>query len=185
MTTTSLIILSVAVIVVAAVAWYLFRQRRSKKLRSHFGPEYDQAVRKFGDRPKAEDALLARQKRMEKIRVHPLSAHERERFAGQWHDVQSQFVDNPTGSIHEADRLVCDVMMARGYPMSDFEHRTEDLSVDHPQVVRNFRAAHAIALRHEKGEASTEDLRKALVYYRELFDELLEAHTTGAREIRR
>jgi hypothetical protein len=185
MTTTSIVILIVAVIAVGALAWYLLRQQRSKKLRSHFGPEYDQAVRKFGDRPKAEEALLARQKRVEKIHVHPLSAHERERFADQWHGVQSQFVDNPAGSIDAADRLVCDVMMARGYPMSDFEHRAEDLSVDHPQVVRNFRAAHAIAVRHEKGEASTEDLRKALVYYRDLFDELLEAHTTGAREIRR
>jgi hypothetical protein len=170
---------------VAAVAWYVLRQQRSKKLRSHFGPEYDHAVREFGDRPKAEDALQARQKRMEKIHVHPLAAQEKERFANQWHNVQLQFVDNPSGSIHEADRLVCDVMRARGYPMSDFDHRAEDLSVDHPQVVRNFRAAHDIALRHEKGEASTEDLRKALVYYRDLFDELLEAHMAGPREVRR
>ncbi|PWU10105.1 MAG: hypothetical protein C5B51_05105 [Terriglobia bacterium] len=185
MTTTSLIILIVAVVVVAGVVWYLLRQQRSKKLRSHFGPEYDHALRQYGDRQKAEDALLARQNRIEKIHVHPLSAHERERFGEQWHLVQSRFVDDPAGSIREADRLVCDVMIARGYPMVEFERRAEDLSVDHPQVVRNFRSAHAIAQRHEKGEASTEDLRQALVYYRDLFDELLEAHTMGAREIRR
>ena len=124
-------------------------------------------------------------KMMEKFHIHPLSAHERERFGDQWHDVQSQFVDNPAGSIQNADHLVCDVMIARGYPMSDFDHRADDLSVDHPQVVQNFRAAHAIAMRHETGQASTEDLRKALVYYRDLFDELLEAHATGAREVRR
>jgi len=165
----------------AALVWYALRQQRSKKLRTHFGPEYDHAVRKFGGRTQAEEALAARQKRMEKFHIHPLSAHERERFTDQWHNVQSQFVDDPPGSIREADRLVCDLMVARGYPMSDFERRAEDLSVDYPVVVRNFRAAHAIALRHEKKEASTEDLRQALVYYRDLFDELLETHMAGSR----
>ena len=130
-------------------------------------------MREFGNRPKAEDALAARQKRMEKIQVHPLSHEERDRFADQWHDIQARFVDDPPGSIEQADRLVCDVMKARGYPMSEFEHRAEDLSVDHPHVVRNYRAAHQIAMRHEQGQASTEDLRQGLVYYRDLFDELV------------
>jgi hypothetical protein len=99
--------------------------------------------------------------------------------------VQAHFVDDPAASIQEADRLVMDVMRARGYPMSEFEHRAEDLSVDHPHVVRNYRAAHAIALQHETGQASTEDLRKALVYYRDLFDDLLEARMAGHKEHRR
>jgi hypothetical protein len=91
------------------------------------------------------------------------------------------FVDDPSGSIREADRLVCDAMRVRGYPMSDFDRRAEDLSVDHPQVVKNYRAAHDIALRSERNEASTEDLRRGLVYYRDLFDELLETHVSGLR----
>jgi hypothetical protein len=142
-------------------------------------------MREFGDRPKAEEALAARQKRMEKIHIHSLSHEERDRFAEQWHRLQTQFVDDPPGSIEQADALVCDVMKARGYPMSEFEHRAEDLSVDHPQVVRKYRAAHQISMRNQQGQASTEDLRHGLVYYRELFDELLEAHVAGRREDRR
>jgi len=185
MTATGIVLLIVAVIVIAILGWHLVRERRSKALRSRFGPEYDFAMREFGSRPKAEDALAAREKRMEKLHVHPLSNEEHDRFAGQWHDLQARFVDDPSGSIEDADRLVCEVMRARGYPMSEFEHRAEDLSVDHPHVVRNYRAAHQIAARHDKGQASTEDLRQGLVYYRDLFDELLEAHVAGHREKRR
>ena len=185
MTTTSIIILIVAVIVVAALVLYAFRERRSKKLRSHFGPEYDRALREHGSRTSAEEALLDRQRRVEKIQVRPLAPAERDQFAAQWHDTQLRFVDDPAGAIREADQLVYDVMLARGYPMTDFEHRAEDVSVDHPQVVHNYRSAHEIAMHDEKGQASTEDLRKALVYYRDLFDELIEAPALGAREGRR
>jgi hypothetical protein len=185
MTTTGIVLIIIAVIAVAVLAWYLMRERRTKELRSRFGPEYDHAVREFGDRPKAEDALAARQKRREKLNIHTLSNDERDRFANNWHELQARFVDDPSGSIEDADRLVCDVMKARGYPMSEFEHRAEDLSVDHPHVVRNYRAAHQIAMRREQGQASTEDLRQGLVYYRDLFDELLEAHVAGHREQRR
>ena len=178
MTTASLTIVIIAVIIVAAAIWYLLWQQRSKRLCSRFGEEYDHAIRQFGSRNKAEEALVARQKRMEKFHIRSLSAGERGRFAEEWHDVQARFVDDPAGSIDEADRVVCDVMKARGYPMSDFEHRAEDLSVDHPHVVRNFRLAHQIALRHQEGQASTEELRRALVCYRDLFDELLEAQPT-------
>jgi hypothetical protein len=141
-------------------------------------------LREVGDRPKAENALEKRERRMARIQVRALTHEDHDRFADQWHDVQSHFVDNPSASIEEADRLVCDVMRARGYPMSEFEHRAEDLSVDHPHVIRNYRAAHAIAQRHEKGQAGTEDLRQALVYYRDLFDELLEARPAGHKEHR-
>jgi hypothetical protein len=185
MTTTGIVLIIIAVIAIGALAWYLMRERRTKELRSRFGPEYEYAMREFGNRPKAEDALAARQRRMEKLNVHPLSNEERDRFSNQWHDLQARFVDDPSGSIEEADRLVCDVMKARGYPMSEFEHRAEDLSVDHPHVVRNYRAAHQIAMRREQGQANTEDLRQGLVYYRDLFDELLDAHVAGHREQRR
>ena len=184
MTTTALILIIAVVIVVAIGAFILFRQQRSKKLRQHFGPEYEHAVNTYGSSPKAEDALVARQKRLEKLHIQPLPPEARDRYAEQWHDLQARFVDDPSGSIETADQLVCDVMQARGYPMSDFEHRAEDLSVDHPLIVRNYRAAHAIAMRRDHGEASTEDLRQGLVYYRDLFDELLEAHVAGGRNRR-
>jgi hypothetical protein len=188
MSETGIILIVVAVAVIAVLGWYLARERRSRRLRSRFGPEYEYAMREFGDRTRAEDALDKRERRMEGIRVKPLSHEDHSRFADQWHSVQAHFVDDPPASIERADRLVCDVMRARGYPMSEFEHRAEDLSVDHPHVVRNYRAAHAIALRHEKGKASTEDLRQALVYYRDLFDDLLEARVAGhngSKEYRR
>lgn len=185
MTPFGIAMIIIAVLVIAVALWYLVREQRSKRLRSRFGPEYDFAMREFGSRPKAEEALAARERRMEKIHVHPLSHEDHVRFADRWHDVQARFVDDPAISIEEADRLVSEVMRARGYPMSEFEHRAEDLSVDHPHVIRNYRAAHAIAVRHEQGQASTEDLRQALVYYRDLFDELLEARMAGPREHRR
>jgi len=122
---------------------------------------------------------------MEKVSIRSLSPPEHDRFADQWRGIQSHFVDDPAGSIRAADRLVYDVMQARGYPMGDFEHRAEDISVDHPHVVRNYRLAHEIALSEKEGKASTEDLRQGLVYYRDLFDELIEAHAVEGREARR
>jgi hypothetical protein len=179
MTTTGIVILVIGVIIIAGLAFYLYRERRTKTLRQHFGPEYDHAVREYGSQPKAEQALEARQRRREKLQIHSIPLHEREQFSSRWHDVQARFVDDPATSIRDADELVMQVMRARGYPVADFDHRAEDLSVDHPGVVRNYRAAHLVALRQERGEASTEELRQALVSYRDLFDELLEAHTAG------
>ena len=184
MTATAIVILVAAVVVIAIMALLLVQQRRSQNLRSRFGPEYDQAVHTYGSSSKAENALLSRQKRVEKIPIHSLSPAERDRYAEQWHEIQTRFVDDPSGSVSRADQLVNDVMRARGYPMTDFQRRAEDLSVDHPVVVRNYRSAHAIALRHQQGEATTEDLRQALVYYRDLFDELLETELTGRRDAR-
>lgn len=185
MTTTSIVIILVAVIVVAAIAFYLLRERRSKQLRSQFGPEYDRALREHGSRAKAEQALVNRQRRLEKIHIRPLTPEERDRFAAEWHQTQSRFVDDPPDAIRKADRLVYEVMQVRGYPMADFERRAENLSVDHPRVVHNYRSAHEIAVREVKGQTTTEDLRKAVVYFRDLFDELVEAPVTGAREVRR
>ena len=180
-----LVIIIIAIIAAAAVAWYVLHQRRTKRLRAQFGPEYDREVRVTGSRPRAEQELLTRQRRMESIPIRTLSPQEGDRFAGQWRQIQSRFVDDPMGSTREADRLVSELMQARGYPMTDFEHRVADLSVEHPNVVRNYRGAHAVALRLDEGQASTEDLRQALVHYRDLFDDLLEVHPVGPRGVHR
>jgi hypothetical protein len=163
----------VVVLVFAALAWLLIRKRRSQQLRQRFGPEYDRVVRKEGDVRRGEGVLEWREKRIEKINIRPLSPPIRSNFTNRWTNVQSQFVDDPKGAVSRADGLVNEVMQARGYPMGNFEQRVADISVDHPVVVESYRAAHDIALRHAHGEASTEDLRKAMVHYRSLFDELL------------
>jgi hypothetical protein len=175
----AIVIAAVAIVLVIIGAWFLIHKRRSGTLQTQFGPEYDEAVRNYGSRAKAEDALLARRKRMEQIEIRRLQPEERDQFADRWHALQTEFVDNPLRAIQDADRLVLQLMVARGYPMADFDRRAEDLSVDHPHVVRNYRAAHEVALRRE--QATTEDLRRGLVHYRDLFDELLEAHTAGPR----
>jgi len=181
-TATVVLIIVIAAIAIAAVGLFVWRSRRSRALRSRFGPEYERAVREFGGRSRAEDELVARQHRVERIPIRSLTASQREGFAEKWHIIQARFVDNPSGSIHDADRLVSEVMLARGYPMADFDRRAEDLSVDHPHVVRNYRAAHTIAVRDANGETTTEDLRRGLVFYRDLFDELLETQPTVLRK---
>lgn len=163
----------VAVIVIAVLIAISARKRRSQKLRERFGPEYDRVVKEEGDVNKGEKVLEFRQKHREKFKVRPLSPTDKSSFSYRWNEVQAQFVDDPKGAVTLADGLVTDVMQARGYPITDFEQRTADISVDHPHVVDNYRAAHDIALRHGRGQASTEDLRKAMVHYRALFEELL------------
>lgn len=169
------IILVIAAIAIAAaivIAWYTSRKQRTETLHRRFGPEYERAVREVGP-SHAEAALLEREERMKKISLRELSADERERFAAQWRTVQARFVDVPEDAVAAADRLVDRVMLARGYPVTDFEQRAADISVDHPRVVDNYRAAHVIARRQRRGQASTEDLRKAVLYYRTLFEDLL------------
>jgi len=173
MTTTTLLILIVAAIAGAALVWYLQKQR-SLHLRERFGPEYERARTEIGDPRRTEAVLSAREKRVEKLHIHPLSAEEATRFGEVWRHVQSLFVDDPQGAIREADELVNQVMTARGYPMADFTQRQADISVDHPVVVEHYRAARAIAERNQTGAANTEDLRQAIIHYRALFEDLLE-----------
>ena len=168
------LIIVVSIVVVAAVAWAIARQRRTAALKSRFGPEYERTLREAGAPAKAETELLQRQKRVEKFRMRDLTAEERESYITEWRTVQSRFVDDPKRAVTDADDLVARLMQARGYPMSDFEQRAADISVDHPHVVDNYRAAHLIAVRQRRGEATTEDLRNAIIYYRSLFDELLQ-----------
>jgi hypothetical protein len=163
----------VAVVVIAVISFLLARKRRSQQLRQRFGPEYDRVLKKEGEVHRAEGVLEMRAKRREKFTLRPLPEASRLDFVERWRMVQSQFVDEPKGSVAQADLLVNELMETRGYPMSDFEQRAADISVDHPVVVENYRAAHNIAVRHSAGQASTEDLRKAMVHYRTLFEELL------------
>jgi hypothetical protein len=165
----------VAILVVAAIAaaaWQYTEKQRAARLRSRFGPEYDRVIQEHGKRGAVAE-LERRQKRIEALEIRPLKTEERDAFADQWRVQQGRFVDDPRAAVAEADRLVAEVMRRRGYPMSDFEQRAADISVDHPRVVEHYRVAHDIALRHQRGEASTEDLRNAMVHYRALFEELL------------
>src|SRR5262249_46157272 len=179
----TIVIVAVLVVAVLAAAFLIARERRriqSKHLQQRFGPEYEHAVRAAGDREKAEAELRARESRVEKLHLIALPAAEAARFAQEWEALQASFVDDPTSVIGEADRLVRELMLKRGYPMGDFERRAADISVHHPTVVENYRAAQAVAARNLRGEASTEDFRKGVVPYPPLFEELLEVG--GARK---
>jgi hypothetical protein len=170
-----LLIAAVVVIALVAIAaWLWNRQQQSKRLVQRFGPEYERTVHEHGSRDKAEAELRAREKRVEKLKIAPLAPDEARRFTQDWRELQARFVDNPKGVLLDADRLVRELMLRRGYPMGDFDRRAADISVDHPAVVDHYRAAHAIADRDHRGEANTEDMRQAVVHYRALFDELLE-----------
>ena len=176
-----LIVLAVAVVLIIAVsAWLYLRKRRSTTagLRQRFGPEYERAVREHGSERKAEAKLTDREKRIEKLNIRDLNPMERERFSEQWKSVQSHFVDSPKGALTEGDDLVSSLMKTRGYPTSDFDQRANDISVDHPQVVENYRSAHEIAMRVGKDQATTEDLRTAMIHYRSLFEELVQVPRT-------
>ena len=169
-----ILLVVIAAIVVAALIYMVARKRRSQTLREKFGPEYDRVIQKEGNIQKGEQLLEFRQKHRKTLHIQPLSADDQARFSTRWRDVQAQFVDDPTGAVARADELIIEVMQARGYPTTDFTQRAADISVDHPVVVENYRAAYDIAQRRSRGQASTEDLRQAMVHYRALFSELLD-----------
>jgi len=179
------IMLAGVVILVMAVLVWLYMQKRTSTtaaLRQKFGPEYDRAVQQQGSERKAEAKLANRQERVEWLNIRDLDPMDRERFSKQWESVQSRFVDSPRGAVAEADDLVSSLMKTLGYPVSDFDQRAADISVDHPRVVENYRSAHDIALRVGKNGASTEDLRTAMIHYRSLFGELVQAPTIVERK---
>jgi hypothetical protein len=168
-------IIGLVVIFVAAIATLLYlKNRRTGKLRDKFGGvEYSRALTEGGSRRQAEAALDQRAARVESFHIKPLAPVDRTRFEDSWRKVQARFVDGPAGAVAEADLLLGDVMSTRGYPVSDFDQRAADISVSHPSVLANYRAAHEIALRQTKGQADTEELRQAMIHYRSLFEELV------------
>ena len=189
MDTPVVIVLVVALLAAIGVAaWLYLQKRRSDGLRTSFGSEYDRAREEHPDRRSAERELTERKERVEQLHIRSLSSDERDRFVERWRSAQAQFVDDPAGATRVADALIGEIMQARGYPVGDFEQRAADISVDHPGVVEHYRAAHAIALRTDRGQADsgdTEDLRQAFVHYRALFDDLLEVEAPAPQETRR
>jgi hypothetical protein len=172
-------IAAVAAVVVLGVLWSAARTRRTRSLQDRFGREYDRAVEHAGDRREAERELREREKRHDELDLRPLSPEARDRYVEEWRATQGRFVDDPTGAVADADRLVQRVMRDRGYPVDDFEQRAADISVEHPELVEKYRTAHGIAQASERGEASTEDLRHSVRHYRALFVELLEVQDGG------
>ena len=174
-----------AIVVVLLVAAFLIWQRqRTQHLHGRYGPEYERTVDELGRR-RAEAELVRRERRVEQLDIRPLAPEQRARFLEEWRSVQARFVDDPEGAVTQGDRLVEEVMKVRGYPVADFDQRIADLSVHHGRVVDNYREAREIGRRHRRGDATTEDLRQAMVYYRELFVDLLEEPTPTDRRAER
>jgi len=173
----AIVIAIIVVLAIIGVVMWMSRRRETNSLRERFGPEYDRTVSQVGDEGEAGSLLQERVKRVETLNIVPLSYKDRELYSTQWRDVQAEFVDDPASSVSHADGLVQEVMAKRGYPVGDFEQRADDISVNHPDMVENYRAGHEIAMRQENGDASTEDLRQAMVHYRALFEALLRPET--------
>ena len=180
----TLAIIIIFAVIAAAIIGYLLYAANQKKhtgeLKGRFGPEYDRTVAASGGRKPAEADLAAREKRVEKLDIRPLGETQRQDYGERWRVVQAHFVDDPATSLRDADKLVGDTMTARGYPMATWDQRASDVSVDHPEVVANYRAGHDISAM-QAGKATTEQLRQAMVHYRTLFEELLAPETAGAR----
>ena len=165
------VLVIVVVVLLVVVGLLLYRQRRSAQLREGFGPEYDRALDQHGDQRAAEAELRERRDRRRSYDIKPLDESARQRYIERWKATQAKFVDQPASALTDADELVAEVMRERGYPVEDFDQQAADVSVDHPHVVESYRKAHAI---HSERDASTEELRQAMVHYRALFAELLE-----------
>jgi hypothetical protein len=182
MISTNLIIAVAVVLVFGLIIGliYFTRSKRTTGLKDKFGTEYDQTVKDMGGKKKAQTELEARQEHVKGLDIRPLTASEKSRFLTDWAVVQSKFVDQPGQAIGNADRLIIEVMQLRAYPVADFEQRAADISVTHPALVSNYRAARAIAVKNDEHKADTEELRQAMIYYRSLFDELVMTETVDA-----
>jgi FtsZ-interacting cell division protein ZipA len=169
------VLIAVAVVaVLAVVVWQMLARRRTGRLQQQFGSEYDRTLTSTDSKREAEAELQAREERRHQLEIRPLSQAARDRYLQSWQSVQAQFVDDPRGAVASADSLIKSVMAERGYPVEDFEQRAADISVDHPQVVENYRQGHRLARASADGHDSTEDLRQAMRHYRALFDDLVE-----------
>lgn len=186
MTTATWVVLIIALAAIVIACLMAWKAQRTKQLRSRFGPEYDHLVRQRGDAARAEKEMEHRAKRVEKFHIRPLTNEECDCLAARWRTVQEHFVDDPRGAVAEADKVVQETMKSRGYPIEgDFDEQAADLSVDHPVVVEEYRAAHAIALRDSRGQADTEELRAAFKHYRTLFEDLLNRRVSEYGEVHR
>jgi hypothetical protein len=171
--TIAAVVLVVLVMIVVAV-YMQHRKTRTLALRNRFGSEYDREVKMHSSARQAEAKLAGRTTRVETLKLRDLGATERERFVTEWHTVQSRFVDHPKAAVTEADELINSLLEARGYPQASFEQRASDVSVTYPRVMEDYRVAHAIAMRLGDKEATTEELRTAMIQYRSIFDELVQ-----------
>jgi hypothetical protein len=185
MSTGAVIGIVIAVLVVLAVGAVLLRKAQQRqRLRSTFGPEYERTVEGSDNRTAAEKELAQREKEHAKLDLRPLAAEVRDSYSRHWTTVQEKFVDDPGGAVGDADRLVTDLMAERGYPTGDYEKQASLLSVEHSRTLEHYRAAHDISQRRDRGEASTEDLRNAMVHYRTLFEDLLQTGATSGSAAR-
>ena len=186
MNTAAIILVIIAVIAIAVAGWIYLQKEKTRKLRAKFGPEYDRLLQQErGNARRAESILEDRQKRVSKLDIRRLSPQECDRLAADWRTIQEGFVDEPRGAVEKADVLINQALRARGYPMGDFAQRAADISVEHPAVVDNYRVAHEIAEIDKQGQATTEDLRRAMQHYRNLFEDVLETRVTHVEEVRR
>jgi hypothetical protein len=178
------VLVAVVVVLLVIIGVLIARQQRSRGLKANFGPEYDRVVTQRGDQRSAERELTERRKRVSEFEIRPLAPAARERYVERWGAAQRRFVDEPEAAVGEAHLLVQQVMHDRGYPVDDdFQQRAADVSVEHPEVVENYRAANSISLRAQQGQANTEQLRQAMVHFRALFDDLLApSDDTSARD---
>jgi len=167
-------VVGVLVLIGAIIGLGFARRKRTERLHEQYGPEYDHTVETLGTEKKAQAELDERQKHVKALEIHPLTVDERDRYLTEWKAVQSKFVDEPGKAIVDADRLIMEVMQLRAYPVADFDQRAADISVNYPALVTNYRAARVIAIKNEQNLANTEELRQAMIYYRSLFEELLD-----------
>jgi len=174
-TNPTLVILGAVVLLVllVVIGMAMVRQRRTKRLQGQFGSEYERTLKKMGDRREAESDLEERIAHVNTLNIRPLTAEEANRYALEWQDVQREFVDEPLLSLQKADRLIREVMKARGYPVEDFELRVADISVNYPELVADYRGMHRIAIKEAPDSATTEEMRQAMVHGRTLFENLM------------
>lgn len=182
--TTTLLVVALVVLAGLIAGWLLMQRRRTDHLRDQFGAEYDRVVETHGDARKAEADLEAREKRVAELTVRPLTPAEHDRFASKWHDAKALFVNDPIAAVDKSDDLITEVMKTRGYPVTDFEHRHADLTVEHGDVAKHYLAGHELSERAEAGEASTEDLRQAMTHFENLFDRLVDDVAAERRDAR-
>jgi len=176
------VIVIVAVLVIASVGHLAWRRQQRRRLRERFGPEYDRTLERHSSTREAEQELRAREQRHDELPIRPLDPQVRDRYRAEWQRLQEMFVDSPEAAVTEAGNLLTRVMNERGYPTEDFEQRVADLSVEHAATIDRYRAAHDIRGRAEANQASTEDLRQAMLHYRALFDEVVSETPRQAAE---